>query len=92
MAEVKHNFDELRNAALPQFPRCMYHDVYGSVLVSGPEEMKALGSGWRDHPEPDYAKFVTGEEKVQVKVEAKEEIEEAPSEPDPKRRGPRSKA
>jgi hypothetical protein len=88
MAEVKHNFDDLRNAALPQFPRAMYHDVYGSVLVSGPEELKALGTGWRDHPEMDYAKFVTGEEKAQAKEEAPAESEAGD---EPKRKA-RSKA
>jgi len=97
MAEVKHNFDDLRDAALPQFPRAMYHDTYGSVLVSGPEELKGLGPGWRDHPEHSYAKFYTGEEKgPQAETETKEESKETASEtagdePEPKRRSLRSK-
>jgi hypothetical protein len=76
MAEVKHNFDELRDLALPQFPRAMYHDSFPAVVVSGPEELKGLGPGWRDHPDKAYAKIKTGEEETKAEAKAEEEAPE----------------
>ena len=72
--EKKHNFDELRDLALPQFPMAMYHDTLPHVVVSGPEQLEALGPGWRNHPDKAYAKFETGKE--ENKAEEKEEPEE----------------
>ena len=73
--EVKHNFDDLRDAALPQFPKAVYHDTLEAVVVSSAEELKGLGAGWRDHPDMAYAKFVTGvepKEKPKATVKPKE--------------------
>jgi hypothetical protein len=90
MAEVKHNFDELRDTALPQFPKAMYHDEFPHIVVSGPEELKGLGPGWRDHPDKAYAKIKTGQEESKAEEKMEQEETEAPDEAGtdaPKRRG-----